>query len=125
MANIIITEEQLKQLIDEASIGSDIANLRFGNVAKGLKGIWRGEGYDYFSYLNTLKNILRKLDKIDKPNESIMNDLEKIKSSLSSSKMSQSKKNNIINQIDTAKSHFLQYRAIIDQLTKKLETKLD
>lgn len=125
MANIIITEEQLKELIDEASIGSDIANLRLGNIAKGLKGIWRGEGYDYFSYLNTLKNILRKLDKIDKPNESIMNDLEKIKSSLSSSKMSQSKKNNIINQIDTAKSHFLQYRAIIDQLTKKLETKLD
>lgn len=125
MANIIITEEQLKQLIDEASIGSDIANLRFGNVAKGLKGVWRGEGYDYFSYLNTLKNVLRKLDKIDKPNESIMNDLEKIKSSLSSSKMPQSKKNNIINAIDTAKSHFLQYRVIIDQLTKKLETKLD
>jgi hypothetical protein len=125
MANIIITEEQLKQLMDEASIGDDIANLRFGNVAKGLKGAWRREGYDYFSYLNTLKNILRKLDKIDKPNESIMNDLEKIKSSLSSSKMPQSKKNNIINAIDTAKSHFLQYRAIIDQLTKKLETKLD
>ena len=125
MANIIITEEQLKQLMDEASIGDDIANLRFGNVAKGLKGAWRGEGYDYFSYLNTLKNILRKLDKIDKPNESIMNDLEKIKSSLSSSKMPQSKKNNIINAIDTAKSHFLQYRAIIDQLTKELETKLD
>jgi tryptophanyl-tRNA synthetase len=125
MANIIITEEQLKQLMDEASIGDDIANLRFGNVAKGLKGVWRGEGYDYFSYLNTLKNILRKLDKIDKPNESIMNDLEKIKSSLSSSKMSQSKKNNIINAIDTAKSHFLQYRAIIDFLTKKLETNLD
>ena len=37
MANIIITEEQLKQLMDEASIGDDIANLRFGNVAKGLK----------------------------------------------------------------------------------------
>jgi hypothetical protein len=125
MANIIITEEQLKHLIDEASIGDDITNLRFGNVAKGLKGVWRGEGYDYFSYLNTLKNVLRKLDKIDKPNESIMNDLEKIKSSLSSSKMPQNKKNNIINAIDTAKSHFLQYRAIIDQLTKKLETKLD
>ena len=125
MANIIITEEQLKQLIDEASIGDDIANLRFGNVAKGLKGVWRGEGYDYFSYLNTLKNVLRKLDKIDKPNESIMNDLEKIKSSLSSSKMPQSKKNNIINAIDTAKSHFLQYRVIINQLTKKLDSKLD
>jgi hypothetical protein len=39
--------------------------------------------------------------------------------------MPQSKKNNIINAIDTAKSHFLQYRAIIDQLTKELETKLD
>jgi len=51
--------------------------------------------------------------------------LDKIKSSLSGSKMSQSKKNNIINAIDSAKSNFLQYRAIIDQLTKKLENKLD
>jgi hypothetical protein len=125
MSNIIITEKQLELLINEASIGSDITNLRLGNIAKGLKGVWRGEGYDYFSYLNTLKNVLKKLDKVDKPNESILNDLEKIKSSLSSSKMPQSKKNNIINAIDTAKSHFLQYRAIIDQLTKKLETKLD
>jgi len=125
MSNIIITEKQLELLINEASIGSDITNLRLGNIAKGLKGVWRGEGYDYFSYLNTLKNVLKKLDKVDKPNESILNELDKIKSSLSGSKMSQSKKNNIINAIDSAKSNFLQYRAIIDQLTKKLENKLD
>jgi hypothetical protein len=125
MSNIIITEKQLELLINEASIGSDITNLRLGNIAKGLKGVWRGEGYDYFSYLNTLKNVLKKLDKVDKPNESILNELDKIKSSLSGSKMPQSKKNNIINAIDAAKSNFLQYRAIIDQLTKKLENKLD
>ena len=125
MSNIIITEKQLELLINEASIGSDITNLRLGNIAKGLKGVWRGEGYDYFSYLNTLKNVLKKLDKVDKPNESILNELDKIKSSLSGSKMPQSKKNNIINAIDSAKSNFLQYRAIIDQLTKKLENKLD
>jgi hypothetical protein len=125
MSNIIITEKQLELLINEASIGSDITNLRLGNIAKGLKGVWRREGYDYFSYLNTLKNVLKKLDKVDKPNESILNELDKIKSSLSGSKMPQSKKNNIINAIDSAKSNFLQYRAIIDQLTKKLENKLD
>lgn len=125
MSNIIITEKQLIHLLNEASIGNDIVNLKIGNITKGLKGFWQGEGYDYFSYLNTLKNVLKKLDKIDKPNEIILDELDKIKQSLINSSLSQHKKNTIVKAIDAAKSNFLQYRATINDLVKKLEKKLD
>lgn len=127
MKTIQITEEQLEKLIavvKEDTFVGDVANLNLGNIAKGIKGAWRGDGYDYFSYLNTLKRKLKKLDPVDRPNEKILKDLEGIKAGLVKSKMSQSKKNNIIKAIDTAISYFSSYRSTIDTLISKLESKI-
>jgi hypothetical protein len=125
MTQILITEEQLRTIVKEATLGDDILNLRVGNIAKGAKGFWRGEGYEYFSFLNTLKGIIKKLDKVDKPNETIIKELLNLRNSLSGSKISQSKKNAITSAIDLAINHFNAYRTIVDKLIVKLEKKLD
>jgi hypothetical protein len=126
MATIIITEEQLNRLklITEDSLGGDIANLRLGNISKGLQGVWRGEGYDYFSYLNSMKKIMTKLNKIDDPNKKVLDELDRLKNKLYSSKMSQTKKTAIVNAINAAQRHFTDYRTQVNNIINKLETKL-
>lgn len=124
--NIIISEEQLnrlKPLMEDSLIG-DISNLRFDNIGKGLKGVWRGDGYDYFSYLNSMKKILSKLNKIDEPNKKVLDELDRLKLKLYKSKMNQTKKTAIVNSINSAQRHFTDYRNQVKNIINKLETKL-
>jgi len=125
MATIIITEEQLKKLnLTEDNLLGDITNLRVDNVAKGLKGMWRGDGYEYFSYLNSMKKILSKLNKIDEPNKKVLEELDRLKMKLYKSKMNQTKKTAIVNAINSAQRHFTDYRNQVKNIINKLETKL-
>jgi len=126
MATIIITEEQLKKLnLTEDNLLGDITNLRVDNVAKGLKGMWRGDGYEYFSYLNSMKKILSKLNKIDEPNKKVLDELDRLKMKLYKSKMNQTKKTAIVNAINSAQRHFTDYRNQVKNILNKLETKLN
>ena len=86
------------------------------NVAQGLKGVWRGDGYDYFKYLSSLRNNLRHLQKLDKPNVEVMKTLQTLKNKIGNSKMNQNKKNDITNAIDNALYYFNQYSAKINQI---------
>ena len=59
---VYLTESDLyrisKRIIQEEKIEIEEGIFDgISNIYQGLKGVWRGEGYDFFRYLNTLKNI--------------------------------------------------------------------
>jgi hypothetical protein len=86
------------------------------NAYQGLKGVWRGEGYDYFKYLSSLRGITRKLKKLDEPNVKVMGDLYQLRSKVDTSKMPQDKKTNLLGAIDSAMDHFKSYSTLINKI---------
>ena len=114
----IIQEETQKKEMDE-----DILDpLR--NVWAGVRGTFKGEGYEYFNYLSQIKNLSRDLKRLDKPNHNIIKKLQKINDELQNSKMNQTKKQNIKKVIDGAIHHFNQYTSYIDAVENAINTKL-
>ena len=86
------------------------------DMVSGLKGVWRGEGYDYFKYLSTLKRYMNNLQKLDKPNQKIMNELSSLKNKITASKMPPQKRDNLIRTIDSAIGHFNSYTNLVQQI---------
>ena len=95
------------------------------NVYSGLKGVWRGDGYDYYKYLSSLRESIKDLKKLDVPNHKIMKTLESLSSKIKMSKMDDRKKNNIIDAIGAAKNHFDSYSKVIDDIERLINKKID
>ena len=94
------------------------------NAYQGLKGVWRGEGYDYFKYLSSLRGITRKLRKLDEPNVKVMGDLYQLRTKVDTSKMPTDKKSNLLNTIDAAMNHFKSYSTLINKIEQLSTQKL-
>ena len=94
------------------------------NAAQGLKGVWRGEGYDYFKYLSSLRGLTRKLKKLDVPNAKIMTQLTDLKNKVSVSKMPPDKRQNLIDTIDKAIGHFNAYSNLINTIEQLASQRL-
>jgi hypothetical protein len=125
---IKLNESDLINLIQRVIKESTIEEGIFGGISdigQGLKGVWRGEGYDYFKYINTLKRITQDLKKLDAPNHKIMIKLTELKNKIGSSKMNQQKKDNLTNAIDQSIRHFTAYAGLIDQIEQKANQKLN
>lgn len=124
--NVFVTESQLKFLTEklhQRKLEEGVFDS-IGNVMQGLKGVWRGEGYDYFKQVSALKNVAKRLKKLDEPNRDIMIELSGLKTKISSSKMPQNKKQNLVNAIDQAINHFQTYSNYIDAIERATSQKL-
>ena len=66
----------------------------------------RGFGTDYFQNMSRLENLIKKLKNLDVPNEKVMNELEKLKTKVSSLGMPQARKDALIALIDNSLYHF-------------------
>lgn len=95
------------------------------NRIAGLKGVWRGEGYDYFKYLSSLRSQIRTLRKLDKPNEKIFQNLSNLKSEISTTKMPTDKKNKINKAIDAATGYFKSYQDALNAIETIITQKID
>lgn len=95
------------------------------NSYQGLKGVWRGEGYDYYKYLSSIGGLTRKLKKLDIPNVKIISQLKDLKNKINSSKMPQDKKNRLMNAIDLAENHFNAYTNAINTIENTITQKLN
>ena len=139
MKRLIISEEDRKSILSQhvneghtvsenmkgVAFGDEINGLKIkkeepteglSDMVSGLKGVWRGEGYDYFRYLNNLKRQMDSLQKLDKPNQKIMNELSSLKNKITSSKMPPQKRDNLIRTIDSAIGHFNSYTNLVQQI---------
>jgi HEPN domain-containing protein len=124
---IYLTESDLyrisEKIIKEGEIEEGIFD-GISNIYQGLKGVWRGEGFEFFKHLSSLKNLAKELKKLDKPNVKIMTKLTELKSKISSSKMPDDKKGQLIYEIDEALKNFNEYSTHIDNLEKVASERL-
>ncbi len=130
-------EEDDDEIIEESmmvAFGDEMNGLKIkkeeptegvSDMVSGLKGVWRGEGYDYFKYLNSLKRQMNSLQKLDKPNQKIMNELSSLKNKITSSKMPLQKRDNLIRTIDSAIGHFNSYTNLVQQIGTLASQKLN
>jgi hypothetical protein len=128
MAKVVkLTEADLENIVRKVIEEQETQEGIFDplvNAAQGLKGVWRGEGYDYFKYLSSLRGLTRKLKKLDEPNVKIMNQLTDLKNKVTVSKMPTSKKQNLIDTIDKAIAHFNAYSGLINTIEQLASQKL-
>jgi hypothetical protein len=116
---IILEETSQNGEVDENVLNKIVDPFR--NMATGVKGVWRGEGYDYYKYLSELRNVARDLQKLDQPNNKIMDKLTDLSNKIQNSKMEDRKKRRINAVINKAQDHFEEYSKYI----KLIETDIN
>lgn len=122
-----ITEQDLARIVKKTIEEQEMEEGLFDGVKdeyQGLKGVWRGEGYDYYKYTSSLRNIAKKLKKLDEPNHKTMIELNSLKSKVGTSKMDKTKKQNLVDTIDKAIQYFNAYAGLIDKIDQIASTKL-
>lgn len=128
MKKIYLTESELRGVINntisEASFFKDGTNplSRVGNMLGGLRGMYRGEGYEYGKSLTSLGRFLRKLKKLDKPNTEIIRYLDILSQKIDNSRMSQDKKTALKDLIDSVKTEFTEYQTKLDDVINKISS---
>jgi uncharacterized protein YukE len=114
LVNRVIQEQETEEgILDPAK-----------NVYQGLKGVWRGEGYDYYKYMSALNNVINDLKRADKPNIKMMGDLTKLKAQILSSKMPINKRNQLEYYINEAETYFNLYQTALDGIQAVLDSHL-
>ena len=127
MKKVYLTESELRGVINntisEAFFTGGTNPLSWvGNMFGGLKGMYRGEGYEYGKSLTSLGRFLRKLQKLDKPNTEIIGYLDILSQKIDKSKMSQNKKTALKDLIDSVKKEFYEYQAELDNVINKISS---
>jgi hypothetical protein len=127
MKKIYLTESELRGVINntisEAFFTGGTNPLSWvGNMFGGLKGVYRGEGYEYGKSLTSLGRFLRKLKKLDKPNTEIIGYLDILSQKIDKSKMSQDKKTALKYLIDSVKTEFTEYQTELDNVINKISS---
>lgn len=129
MAKVIrLTEKELNNIVKRVVQESEMEEGIFDPITsriQGLKGVWRGEGYDYFKYLSNLSQLTRQLKKLDEPNAKIMVKLTNLKNKVLSSKMPPEKKSNLSSAIDQAINHFTSYSNAINTIERLASDRLE
>lgn len=93
-----------------------------GDFVRGVKGIKRGYGMDYFQNMSRLDRLIKKLKKLDEPNIKVMNELSSLKTKVNSLNMPQQRKQALMNLIDNSVLYFNRYNAINDQIISQIKS---
>lgn len=110
MAKRILKEEEMKEGIFDG----------ISNVYQGLKGVWRGEGYDFFRYMNQLKNTVGDLKK----HSSSIEKLKNLKDKIIGSKVPPDKKAELIQEIDRLIVSFEKYSQELYNVEQNVNARL-
>jgi UTP-glucose-1-phosphate uridylyltransferase len=122
---IKLTESELVKIVNKVILEQKVDEGIFDgikNAYRGLKGMKRGFGTDYFQNMSRLENLIKKLKNLDVPNEKVMNELEKLKTKVSGLGMPQSRKDALIALIDNSLYHFKKYSNVNDQILTQIKT---
>ena len=126
MSKIVkLTESDLNRLVKKVISEQEVDEGIFDGVKdlyRGVKGVKRGYGMDYFQNMSKLENLVRKLKNLDVPNEKVMLELKQLRTKVSTLNMPQQRKDAIVNLIDNSLYHFRKYSDINEQILNQIKT---
>ena len=104
-------------------LAGDVGRLRFGNIRQGLKGLWKGEGYNYYRQLNILKRGVAKSKRYEMAYADVMRDLKYAQVDISESDIPEDKKNELLGHLGRAISSYDSYKSSIASLGSIVDRK--
>ena len=121
---IKLKESELKEIVE--SVLSEQAKSEgvfegVKNLYRGINGVKRGFGMEYFKNMSELENLMKKLKKLDEPNVEVMKKLSQLKTNVQALNMPQQRKDVIINLIDNSVYHFNTYNNINDRIIAQIK----
>jgi len=122
----IVERVQSDHEIEEGFVGDlvgDIGRLRFGNIRQGIKGLWKGEGYNYYRQLNILKRAVSKSKRYEMAYADVMKDLKYAQVDISESDIPEDKKNELLGHLGRAISSYDSYKSSISSLGSIVDQK--
>jgi len=126
MSKIVkFSESDLNRLVKKVISEQEVEEGIFDGVKdlyRGVKGVKRGYGMDYFQNMSKLENLVRKLKNLDVPNEKVMLELKQLRTKVSTLNMPQQRKDAIVNLIDNSLYHFRKYSDINEQILNQIKT---
>ena len=111
----------VKKVLDEQETSEGPLDS-LSDLYRGVKGVKRGYGMDYFQNMSHLDRLVKKLKKLDEPNVKVMDELSSLKSKVQNLNMPQQRKQVISNLIDNSLYHFNTYNQINDRILAQIKT---
>lgn len=102
-----------KRLINEKEEVEEGVFSGIKDAYHGLKGVWRGYGYDFSKHASSLRGLVRQLRKLDEPNTDVMNELSELRAKVDASSMPPERKQELLSNIDGAINNFNTYSSYI------------
>jgi hypothetical protein len=122
---VTLNESELKNLIKTIIEENDMNEGIFDPIVdfgRGLKGAKRGWGYDYFNKMSKLERLILKLTKLDKPNESVMNELTVLTDNINALNIPKERKDKFLKDIGKTLQTWKSYSNAKYNIIKNLET---
>ena len=111
----------VKKIVEENEINEGPLDA-IGDLYRGVKGVKRGYGMDYFQNMSALDRLIKKLKKLDEPNIQVMNELAALNAKVSNLNMPQQRKQALTSLIENSLYHFNAYYRINDQIINQIKT---
>jgi hypothetical protein len=120
-----LTESDLTRLVKKVLSEQEVQEGFFDSIKdtyRGIKGLKRGYGTDYFNNMSRLETLIKKLKNLDVPNEKVMDELKQLRIKVASLNMPQQRKDALTGLIDNSLYHFRKYSTINDQILTQIST---
>lgn len=135
MKNILISEKQLEDLVktlkespedelDEGflgDLGRDIGTLSFGNIFAGIKGAFKGKGYNLGRSMNIVKNSLKKIKRTQNSMLAAMKELKHVEVEFSELESNDPVVYKILNNLRNTISYYDGYKTSVTNLDSIIE----
>lgn len=122
---IKLTEDDIRKIVNKIISEQESNEGLFDNIKdtyRGVKGLKRGYGMDYFQNMSKLENLVKKLKKLDEPNQKVMSELTQLRAKVNSLNMPQQRKNALLALIDNSIFHFNKYSTVNDQILSQIKS---
>jgi hypothetical protein len=120
---IKLTETQINEIMNSGEVDEALFDsLR--NTYQGVRGFFKGQGFNYFKHISELKNYIKDLKRLDAPNHKIMVRLTILENKIMSSNMEDSKKTELSDKLKEVVKHFNDYSTGINGIESMLQQKL-
>lgn len=121
-----LNEQDIDRIVNRVlneDLGDPFGGIK--SVARGLKGVWRGEGYDYYKNLSLLLGLAQRLQSKAKGTDYLYNQMIQLKNKVGGSKMTDDKKDKIYNAIDLITNNIDELKNSLDNVTNAARTRFN